>query len=543
MTANGRYMSPTEFGRLLADLRITDNMFQDRFLEFLEEQRMVIPAARIRWPRALVIEEHGGSPQPPVTAENRAHAAALSGALHTWNRFDADPAAEHPLDMKETPGAALLSKDTAADGFQPWTEFRTNIRGPGDQPVYTRDAVDTFYHAWQALLAADAAEMGIHLVVDTRQPEILGLAVGGELAALAQLPHFARVSFEAPRGLTASLSWSVYFDAAARVNVVRHRKLAALSRNHTGYPRPFTNTEQSDFENTQKLAAKQALSEIGGTRERTIAFLRYLCERWDSWTSRGRVEIANEYRRQIAFAARMAMLGYDVDFQTVAEEVGRVTGHFERTLDVVFPDWQREARDNLERSLRSGVLPHTSAADRLTLADRDVGDLCDWLERRRSLKLHLSIEEMLKRQFSTDPVDRSALAKEVESLAITFEHMINEMFDEVGVVSDGTLMSKMLRLWDEDTDVHTILDTYKTLVSTRGGITRGDRLTAIAAIPGTLPKRELGQTLLRVVLNRNSGTHKAMANWSEEELHAATRDFLAALMFCRKQMLVNPPKP
>jgi hypothetical protein len=518
-------------------------MFQERFLEFLEEQRIVVPVARIRWPRALVVEEHGGSPLSPVTNEERAQAGALNEAIRKWSRFDADPEVEHPLDMKDPPGAAQISKDITAEPFQPWAEFRTNIRGPSEEPLYTGDAVDTYFHGWQALLVADAAEMGVRLNIDTRRPEVVALVCRDGLPAIAQLRYFMHVPFDAPRGLTAGLNWSAYFDAAARVDAVRQRKHAALSRNHAGCPRPFTESEQIDFESAHRRAAEQALSSIGATQDRVIAFLRYLCERWDDWSHRGRVEIANEYKRQIFLAARMAMAAYRIDFATLAEKVGRATGHFEPALDVIFPDWERDARDNLERSLRTSVLPHAPTAGLLSLADGDVTDLCDWLEQRRSFKLHLSIEEMLKRQFSNDPVDRSALAKEVESLAITFEHLMNEMFDEVGVVTDDMLMGKMIRFWGEDADVCDILVKNKSLVSTRGGKTRADRLKEIEAIPSNLPKRELGQTLLRVVLNRNNGTHKAMANWTEEELHAATRDFLAAMMFCRKQMLVNPPKP
>ncbi len=60
MASTGRYISPQDFGVLIADLRLAPTIFQDRLLEFLEQQRIVLPVARVRWPIALVIEAREG---------------------------------------------------------------------------------------------------------------------------------------------------------------------------------------------------------------------------------------------------------------------------------------------------------------------------------------------------------------------------------------------------------------------------------------------------------------------------------------------------
>ncbi len=40
MASTGRYISPQDFGVLIADLRLAPTIFQDRLLEFLEQQRI-----------------------------------------------------------------------------------------------------------------------------------------------------------------------------------------------------------------------------------------------------------------------------------------------------------------------------------------------------------------------------------------------------------------------------------------------------------------------------------------------------------------------
>jgi len=55
-----RVISPQDFGVLIADLRLAPTIFQERLLEFLEQQNIVLPVARVRWPISLVIEAREG---------------------------------------------------------------------------------------------------------------------------------------------------------------------------------------------------------------------------------------------------------------------------------------------------------------------------------------------------------------------------------------------------------------------------------------------------------------------------------------------------
>jgi hypothetical protein len=78
------------------------------------------------------------------------------------------------------------------------------------------------------------------------------------------------------------------------------------------------------------------------------------------------------------------------------------------------------------------------------------------------------------------------------------------------------------------------------LVSTATS-TRAAQVASIEALPPAGPNIDVARTILKAVLYRNDGQHNAMTSWSEDELHGANRVFLTSIMFCRKNLLTNPP--
>lgn len=545
MTIGSRYISPDRFLSLLVDLRLIGSRLEYGMLEFAERQQLLLPVARIRWPISLVLEERGRTPESPPTQGERQLAKELSDALHNWEWDWSEADARHPLDRGSScPGSALVTFDLASQLFQPWRSFRVDISLPGDAPLYVDDAVDTFYHGWQALLMADILEMGMKVIFDTRRREFTELALSGDIGNLPSGAAYSTVSLGGGWGLDQGLQWAVFLDAAGRFEATRARKLASLSMADAGKRARLKGAQLLDYETVLNRAAKQALAEIQATPETTNLFISYLCKRWEDWKRRGRAEMAAEYERHIRLATLMATHGWNQTFDTLAAEIGIVAGGFKNTLDTIFPDWTKTAREQAELSLRIAVIAKSPTADtQLTLRPEDAGDLLDWLERRNFWKVHLSIEAILARQFPATPVDRAALAKEVEAISTTFEHAVNAMLDDCGILPTNTLMKKLQRLTTERPEILAYLTTSNGLASTKPGLIRATQLANIAALPAVGLNTDVARTLLAAVLYRNDGQHNSMAGWAEEELYEATRIFLTAMMFCRKVTLISPPIP
>jgi hypothetical protein len=58
--------------------------------------------------------------------------------------------------------------------------------------------------------------MGTRLLFDTRRPELMKLALHGDIRDLPSDVAWQEVSFQGPRGLTQGLQWAKFLDASAR---------------------------------------------------------------------------------------------------------------------------------------------------------------------------------------------------------------------------------------------------------------------------------------------------------------------------------------
>ena len=542
----GRYLTVRDFLTLLRDLKVIETTFQERLLEFFEEQRMVVPAARVRWPRSIVIEARKGVPTQPPTPAETAATEVLEAAETRWRRHDAPADLIHPYDDADLEGGRdLVSLEVAEDPFEPWQDFRTNIKPDTEAPLYVQDAVDTYYHDWQALLVADALRCGIQLVFDTRRPELFAIARSGNLGDLPREARYTTISIQGPQGLNAGLEWAPFFDAAARLDVVRGRKLLEISRLRADEPGALTEAEREALSNALTATATAALAALDADWPRLKAFIVYLCERWDEFQRRDETLVANEYRRQLQRAVRLAVSGLNLEPVWIIDDVGRVTGHFENTLSVIFPDWQEKARETLLRSLEHSVVAQAPAASPdFTLDQAGSIDFVDWLERRNQWKVHVAVERIIEHQFQVDAIDHSALAKEVESLGTTFEHLIDDLLGEAGIHLNKTLAHKVPKLWSGVPPIGDEVDKNHGLVSLTKA-TRTDQLAKIDALPLSGPDAEVIRTLLKAMLYRNAGVHEAggMNAWTEDELHVASRHFLTAMLLCRRVFMTHRPTP
>lgn len=517
-------------------------------LQFLERQRILSPVARIRFPDAVVIEDRGLQAVPPSTDEERAASDAFIRALGAWKRYDAAPERPHPLDEPPPTAWAALLTHPSETPFVPWEEMRTNIRPAAESPLYVETGVRTYYHGWQVLLLADAVEMGVRLVFDTRDAELRRLAVHDH-RDIPDDVSFGYVPFDAPRGLRDGETWSSFFDAADRFATVLERASNALAARHPDGAE-LSEAEQQSLRTLESRSAK-AISPFAGDALRWISFIRYAGGRWIDWQRRGSREIANAYKQHIGHACRLIMTARELTFAELAVEVGSAGLGGGNTLDRIFPDLQLAARQTAERSLTAAVVslapkPPDISAD-LELTAADVSELLDWLEFKDQWKLHLHIEALLQRQSSRDTLDRAAFAKEVEQMGATFEHLVTQMLEDVGETAPPTLMPKLQRLCSGLPALGDALTTYRALTSTKKNATRDHRVREIdrLVLP---PDRAVARVLLKATLDRNVGTHVAMQAWPEKELHKAIRTQLTAILFCRKVLTsgylpVSTPSP
>lgn len=540
MSLRRRHLSPAEFGRYAAELRLVNGPFQDRLLEFLEQERILVPAVRVRWPRSIIIADRGGSPDPAPSPQEIASAQALAKALSDWRQGPAT--APHPYDVVDPKWADLVEQDVTKHTFEPWSAHRTNIRPEGEPPLFVTDAVDTFYHGWQALLLADALDMGLTLLFDIRPEGRLGAAVTAKLSALEKFPKFGNVSLEGARGLDAAEKQLAAFQAVSRFVEVKQRLLNAAETKpwRGGWRLEGEPLKQLTAE--EKVAAHAILAAADVSPERLVKFIGWLCERWEEWSLRGRQAVAEEYKSFIREGVLMWQAAMGEPFEVLAGAVGARTSHFANTLDVMFPNRVAEARERTGRSLKHVVLPALpKSIASLTVHETDIDSFLGWLDHNGQRKLHAHVGAVLDAQFSNHVLDHAALANAAEGLAGEWEHLVTIMLVDAGLKpKPPMLMGKLQALWACAPDVAQALDAHHELVSTKSK-PFATQWAAIEALPLKGLDAEAARLLLKAVLTRNFGTHTGLSGWSDDQLHDAVQMLLSALLLCRKAATLHAP--
>lgn len=290
------------------------------------------------------------------------------------------------------------------------------------------------------------------------------------------------------------------------------------------------------YRQTETRIAVAALGARALDADRVVTFIQWLCRRWDEWTHRDRMAIAKEYKSYVQLSAECFMCAHDMGFEELAHSVGRVTGHHEKTLDIMFPDRTALARERTAISLAHSVIPRApSAESALTVGSSDVNDFLVWLDKTADLKLHLHIEALLDRQFKLSAIDIAALAKEVEGIAGTFEHLLNVILRDAGEDPSGKMLKrKLLALWAGVGDVHAALKDNWGLTQTAPPSTVPAQLRSIASLNLTTPNADVARLLLRSVLHRNDGAHNGLGQMQHDELLTVALDYIACILVCRK---------
>jgi hypothetical protein len=167
-----RFLTGSEFASELSKFHLYGtNVASD--LESLERLRLVVPQYRMDYPdtvaRRLFCERRT---EPDVCAqmmgdlepdgERWTAAVELEKALHKSTNFMAYGRVDHPLINVNADFKQFVQ--TPADlPFKPWDEYRVDVSSAEYSLLQDGSYVHTYYASWQLLLAAEVADIGIHI--------------------------------------------------------------------------------------------------------------------------------------------------------------------------------------------------------------------------------------------------------------------------------------------------------------------------------------------------------------------------------------------
>lgn len=194
------------------------------------------------------------------------------------------------------------------------------------------------------------------------------------------------------------------------------------------------------------MIARETLARSGLDEDALIAFIGKQCEWWDNARRVGPAALVDEYKRNIRSSIMFLRAATGIDPQDVVQRVGRRTGHFRPTLEVIFPDWTEEQRDLTIRSLKCWADEFlASLPSPFPVSEAELNDFCDWLESRGLYQFYWHFRRFVDLQNSDDPVHRAASSAEVVGLATLCELIANEVMIDRGLTPRGKILAPKLR--------------------------------------------------------------------------------------------------
>jgi len=366
-----RFLDPQQFWDYANNLQIVDGPFARKdLLQFLERERLLIPICRVRYPAEVVrvwyANEHpywADSSLPTEADDERMQAATdLYRGIRYWG---APPTPDrgvqfHPLDLIDRDHSEFVETDIAGRAFQAWGEFEIHA-GTSDGHPMTSSSVDTYYRYWQVLRLPEILSMAVPTLVNFGDGDAFRMVCEHRLAEIPpeKIHHLScsLLGWQAQREFPQN---EPCFEAVAFFRAYRERALLEAAKDQPGAAFKVSGKALEDFRTMETAIARHAAWRWNQSDARILEFIKWECQRWDRWAKAGCLRLCEDYERNVSDTIWFYRLITGAEYQDVVQAVGQVTGHFRKTLDVMFPDWFQEQRELADRSLKNWIAPTMS---------------------------------------------------------------------------------------------------------------------------------------------------------------------------------------
>lgn len=443
-----RYLDARTFCEEARKLKASTGFVSDRVLERLEEQRLLLPRLRLRYPEPIErrwwAESHenysvGGEQEPD--GPRWEDACALERARQR-SRWISDPTATaHPLDDPEPRFLQFIERPAEQPSVS--TAARRINVGPNEgEPLYTSNTVVSFYSSWQLLQFAEVVNMGVMSFINLLETSCR--PTDEDVLAAPRSTSFLPI--HAMRGFQQhgqSLDSMVWFAEEANLGYC----FATRAAHHR---RLLSEEEQAEIMRTRLWAAQQAIARHGVSDDDLLSANRFLFEQWAHWHGEGRPLIAGAYKTMAAQGVRLAYLAGNVTVEEYRARVGQAGGYFKPIMDVIWPDWGLEQREDAKRVLVSYRSP--GALLKADFTDALVDRFLDFIEEQNLHGFYWRLESFHRHSFKGNDYSLEGLKGDVQGMAVVIEHIASAL----GARKEQ-LRDKFKELWANDPAVLKLL--------------------------------------------------------------------------------------
>ena len=521
-----------ELRHYVADLDLSSRPIDEALLQFFEKHGLLTPVRRINMPPEIVRKLHhlrhpGDNVIDPVEPDGpRLDAAVqLMNAINMnpWSQVGTSEGRVHVLDALAPTHTRFIQTTFDAASFEPWKSRRVNLCDRSHGALYSsnREHAPSFYHYWHVFWLAALVRSGLHVYYPLGDEEIETGFLRGDFPANALTDSsYLTLNFEASRELDALRRYERHFDAVGYFECYSRNALQLFSPHRDAHGR-LQQRYRSQHARREREIAKTTLREHGFGTADIIDFVGQQCEWWENARRVGPGKVADEYKRNIASSIELLRAATSINPNEVVARVGHRTGHFEPSLNVIFPDWEAEQRELTIRSLNHWAdeeLKHLPPPFPCT--EVDLHDFCEWLEDRGLFQYYWHFRRLVELDRRDDPVHRAASTSEVVGFAILCEQVCNHVMIDRGLVPRGkTLLPKVCQIFSPPgpIDLRPHFIRRKKLTRTNNqSLPR--RLAQISRIRASGQHSAILRMVLAFIAIRNEGTHLGLLQFDHPKV-------------------------
>ena len=333
-----RHLTARELGGYAEDLKLTAAAFPESYIEFLEQEHLLLPVCRVRYPAEIVrhweLEEAVANnevmdipPCLPLDADPARLVAAttLKERIRFWpmDALAAQGLQRHPLDDIASGHAEFIEHQIADRPFQPWEAFRILVGYSRSHPRRA-EAVFTYYHYWQVFLLAEIQTMQLTISVNLLDEENLDKLLQGKLSEIPSERLRGTIPLGSCQVLSEFPRYQPAFEAVAYFWAYRARALQHAGRGLGGGRPRLTGKPLEAFRLQERTTATEAMAQWGLDIQSLLDFLKWQCQRWQDWDHRGQPHVADEYKTNIYSAAYLYQMLTGMDFAQITQQVGHI---------------------------------------------------------------------------------------------------------------------------------------------------------------------------------------------------------------------------
>lgn len=500
----GRFRRARDFLSDLAKLKAFRGQYAGAaLLESLEELGLLRPRIRLTWPdpvaRRIWLETHEWAKElhDPVEPDG----PRLDAAADLWNAlqdagFRSITAKGHPFDAPKPEWLEFL-QEPDQQSFTPHVQRRVRVSSDESPDLHDNDNVQDFYSSWQLLVAAEVADIGIHIRINMADDNVAA-RVRDDIRSGRWPGGCATEAFTPARALRVFKTHKSFLDAIEWAREEERDRTFRLLQG-LGGGRIVLNEEQiAARDEICRSVAEEACARFHVGADDLIRGCTFLAGRWHEWHLEGRPLIAGAYKTFLAEAIRLLQVKFHLSFDAINEAVGFQGSTMRRTLEIIWPDWDAEQIDRLTRTLRSPDLPEGQL--------REFGR---FLRENYQDAIFHRLQSFERHAFEYGHARIAGMQSDLQGMSVAVEQVIRALGGQ------GNQLSKMFRdLW-KGTEVGRILKKHKTLLER--GLPLEDLLDEIDALREVGGEHEVAADLILAARARGA-VHHALGIENQLEL-------------------------